>query len=166
MRGYQRLYGRNPISGNANQGERTMADATPAASTARLTTAKGKTRGKNPRDIEYKKFDLEQPETLPKTLAEFMEVTGVKAQDEILSYVIDGFNAAQYSAASDEIGEFIPDHWDKETSNQFRLAVRNTSKLANLDIETVVKMLMPAVEKGLAEKKAAAEKEKAQPVGA
>ena len=120
-----------------------------------LSTKKGKTRGKSPRDIEFLQIDLEQPLTVPQTLAEFMELTGVKEQVEILSYTIDGWNAAQYSAASDEIGEFIPDTWDKDTSGQFRLAVRNTSKLTGLDIETVVKMLMPAVEKGVAEKKAA-----------
>lgn len=130
---------------------------------ATLTTAEGKTRGKNPRNITFQKFDKEKPETLPKTLAEFLESTTALnsgkpyTQDEMLDYVIDGFNLAQYSAASDEIGEFIPDAWDKETANQFRLAVRNTSKLAGLSIEDTVAMLKPAVEKGLAAKALAAQ---------
>jgi hypothetical protein len=116
-----------------------------------LVKKEGSTRGKNPRKIEYLAFDQSVPASLPKSLAEFVGIT--KADEkELLEYAIDGFNSAAYSAASDEIGEFIPDTWDKETAAQFRLAVRNTSKLTGLDIEATVTMLKPAIEKGLAAK--------------
>lgn len=124
---------------------------------AKLTVAKGKTRGKNPREIEYERFDREVAENLPKTIEEFMTVTGVKDQTELVNLLVDGFNDSQYSAASDEIGEFINDSWDKDTQNQFRLAVRNTSKLSGLSIEDVVTMLKPAIDKGWLAKVAAKE---------
>lgn len=161
MTAMQALRNRNNDVTSASSGDTKMAS---------LTVAKGKTRGKNPREIEYQKFDLEKVDSLPKTLAEFMEVTKTLnndkpySQDDLLGFVIDGFNAAQYSAASDEIGEFIPDSWDKETQAQFRLAVRNTSKMAGLDIETVVNMLKPAVEKGLEAKAKAASESKPETV--
>jgi len=118
---------------------------------ATLSTKKGKTRGKNPRDIEYQAFDLEKPDTLPKSVDEFISVTGMdvmKKEDEkaFLEYLIDGYNGAQYSAASDEIGEFINDAWDKDTQAQFRLAVRNFSKLTNKSIEDAVAILKPSID--------------------
>lgn len=120
-----------------------------------LVEKEGSTRGKNPRKIKYMAFDESVPESLPKSLAQFVELT--KADEKaLLEFAIDGFNSAAYSAASDEIGEFIPDEWDKETAAQFRLAVRNTSKLTGLDIEQTVTMLKPAIEKGLAAKALAA----------
>jgi len=122
---------------------------------AKLSKKQGKTRGKNPREIEYDAFDLEVPENLPKTQAEFMEVTGVKGEVEIVSLLIDGFNASQYSAASDEIGEFIKDEWNKEYQTQFRATIRNYSKMTGQSIEDTVKLLMPAIDAGWVAKKAA-----------
>jgi hypothetical protein len=126
------------------QGDGTMADE---VKKAKLTEKAGKTRGKNPRDISYLAFDVSEKDSLPKTLAEFMEVTGTKSENEMLEYVIDGFNSAQYAAASDEIGEFINDSWDKDTQAQFRLAVRNYAKLTGLSIDDAVNLIKPGVEK-------------------
>lgn len=130
-----------------------------------LVKKEGSTRGKNPRKIEYMAFDQSVAESLPKTLAEFVGITKAN-ESELLEYAIDGFNSAAYSAASDEIGEFIPDAWDKETAAQFRLAVRNTSKLTGLDIEATVNMLKPAIEKGLLAKAELAAKAKAEQTAA
>lgn len=144
----------NNVVGNSQNGETTM---------AKLTMAEGSTRGKNPRKITYLKFDREVVENLPKKLAEFLEATKSANEDkpfteeELTSFAVDGFNLASYSAASDEIGEFIPDGWPSDTKAQFRLAVRNTSKIAGLSIEDTVAMLLPAVEKGIAAKKLASE---------
>jgi len=141
----------------------TMAEGTVTERKAALSKKQGSTRGKNPRKIEYEAFDLEKPETLPVSITEFMEVTGVKDQNEIVALLVDGFNAAQYSAASDEIGEFINDAWDKDTQAQFRLAVRNMMKLTGFEVEQVVNMLKPAIDKAWSERvvKAAAETVKA-----
>ena len=121
-----------------------------------LSTKKGSTRGRNPRPVEYQAFDLEKPNTLPVTQAEFMEVTGVKEQSEIVALLIDGFNSAAYSLASDEIGEFINDAWDKETQTQFRAAVRNYSKLVGSSVEDAVLLIKPGVEKAFNTRKLAA----------
>lgn len=134
-------------------GENKMAENVVTA----LVEKTGKTRGKNPRDIKYNVLNQ-----VPGSIAEFSAVTGVKDEKDFCDLLYEGFNASQYSAASDEIGEFIPDSWDKETQAQFRLAVRNTSKLTGLDIENVVNMLKPAIEKALAAKAEAAQAETAQ----
>lgn len=153
----RRVYGRTQP---ANQGRvdtegSVMAETTAPVVTASLSKREGKTRGKNPRPIEYEAFDLEKPETLPTSLQQFMSVTGVKEEKEVLALLIDGFNQNQYAAASDEIGEFINDAWDKDTQAQFRLAVRNTSKLTGQSIEETVAFMKPAIEKGWAAKQEA-----------
>lgn len=134
---------------------------------ANLVTKKGRTRGKNPRDIEYQAFDLEQPDSLPKSMAEFSEVTKVTEEKDFLELLIAGFNDSQYSAASDEIGEYVQDYWDKDYQNQFRLTVRNFSKISGKTIEETVDMLKMAIDAGwdkrVAEKKAAADLLASQP---
>lgn len=149
----------------SHNGETKMADGTTEAVKVGLVTKEGSTRGKNPRKITYQAFDTSVPDSLPKSLKEFADITKTTSAEAVLEYVIDGFNAAQYAAASDEIGEFIPDVWTKEVAAQFRLAVRNTSKLTGLSIEDTVNMLKPAIERGLAQaaEKAAAEKAEAVP---
>jgi len=148
----------NSVSTDGIQERKTM---------AALSTKTGKTRGKNPREIEYQAFDLEKPDTLPKSIKEFMEATGVSKEENLVEYLVDGFNMAQYSAASDEIGEFINDAWDKETQAQFRLAVRNYSKLTGLSIEDAVNLIKPGVEKAYQAKVAAkAEAAKSETVAA
>ena len=126
---------------------------------AKLIEKTGKTRGRSPRDIKYMVLD-----SVPASVAEFSAVTGVSDEKDFVELLFDGYNAQQYALASDEIGEYIPDAWDKETANQFRLAVRNLVKATNLDIEAVVSMVKPAIENGLkvkAEAKAAEEAAKA-----
>jgi hypothetical protein len=129
-------------------------EAVNTESKVRLVEKSGKTRGKNPRDITYQAFDTSVAGSLPKTVKEFSAVTGTKTEPELVEYLIDGFNAAQYAAASDEIGEFIDDAWDKETQNQFRLAVRNYSKLTNTDIEAAVNLIKPGVSAAWTKKQA------------
>jgi hypothetical protein len=151
------------LSGVITEGKNTMADETKTVERkVTLVTKKGKTRGKNPRDIEYQAFDLEQPETLPRTYKEFVEVTGLKEEADIVSVLIDGFNQQAYSAASDEIGEFVNDAWDKEFTNQFRLVIRNHSKMTGMGVEETVNLLKPGIEKAWEAKKAKAAEETAK----
>ena len=125
---------------------------------AKLVTKNGRTRGKNPRDITYEAFDLEQPDTLPKSMQEFVEVTGKSEEKDLLELVISGYNDAAYSAASDEIGEFVMDYWDQDYKNQFRLTIRNFSKISGKTIDETVEMLKSAIDAGwdkkVADKKA------------
>src|SRR3990167_5066456 len=85
----------------------------------------GQTRGKNPQIVVWESFDESLPATLPDSLTEFMDVT--KTQDEklIVAYLIDGYNSAQYTQASDPIAEFVNAAWSDEVQKQFRVAVKN-----------------------------------------
>lgn len=133
--------------------------------TLALVEKEGSTRGKNPRKITYKVLNM-----VPKTVAEFMAVTGVNKEADIAEVLYEGFNSSAYSAASDEIGEFINESWDIETQKQFRLAVRSFSKSADVSIEDAVNLIKPGVEKGflarLEAAKVKAEAEKAAPAPA
>lgn len=109
----------------------------------------GMTRGKGTQVISYEGFDESKPETLPKTYAEFSELTGVSAEAEIVSMLVDGFNAQAYQAASDPVAEFVNPSWPAEAKTQFRNAVRNYAKLTNSSIEDAVAIIKPGVEKAL-----------------
>lgn len=113
----------------------------------------GQTRGKNPQIVTWEAFDESHPETLPVTLSEFMDLA--KTQDEklIVSYIIDGFNSAQYTAASDPIAEYVDASWPEEIQKGFRLAVRNYSVNAMVSIEDAVALIKPGIEKAVAAKK-------------
>lgn len=122
-----------------------------------LVDKEGSTRGKNPRKITFKVLNQ-----IPVDMKEFMSVTGIQSQTELTELLYEGYNSSSYAAASDEIGEFINDSWDKETQNQFRLAVRNYSKLTGGTIEDAVSLIKPGVEKGFVAKAEAAKAEAAK----
>ncbi len=110
----------------------------------------GLTRGRNPQEIQYEAFDDEQADTLPKTLSEFMELTKVNDEPVIVGYLIDGFNSAQYSAASDPVAEFYEAGWTPEFRTMFRNNVKSFAAQSNLSIEDTVAVLKPAILAGLA----------------
>lgn len=110
----------------------------------------GQTRGKNPQIVVWEAFDESLPETLPVNLKEFMELTKVADEKSILSFVIDGFNSAQYTAASDPIAEYVNPAWPDDVQKQFRMAVRSYSNSADASIEDAVALIKPGVEKKFA----------------
>lgn len=125
----------------------TSADETNKARTGKGTRVRvGQTRGKNPQVITWEAFDDSKPETLPLTLAEFMEIAKVNDEGTILSFVIDGFNSAQYTAASDPIAEFVDPTWNDEIQRQFRLVVRNYSNATGVSIEDAVALIKPGIQ--------------------
>lgn len=117
-----------------------VAEKNKALSGKGLRWRAGQTRGKNSSVITWKAFDLEAKDSLPATIPEFVELTGAKA-DEILEYIVDGYNSAAYGLASDELFEYVDDSWDKDTKNQFRLAVRNFVKLTGKSVEEIANMV-------------------------
>lgn len=144
----------SPVSANAEalKTEQAKADAENTKRTGLgLRVRVGQTRGKNPSVINWEAFDESKVDTLPKTLKDFVTVTSAK-EDEVVDYLIAGYNASAYAQASDEIGEFINDAWDKETQGQFRLAVRNYAKISGSTIEDAVNLIKPGVEKAFAAK--------------
>lgn len=107
----------------------------------------GQTRGKNPIVIKWEAFDESQPDTLPKTIAEFMEVTKVKDEPTLVGYLVGGFNDANYTASSDPLAEFVNPAWSADAQTQFRLVVRNYSRGAGVSLEDAVNLIKPGFEK-------------------
>lgn len=114
----------------------------------------GQTRGKNPQIVVWEAFDESKPESMPKSLTEFMDLTKVQDEALIVSYLVDGYNSAQYTAASDPIAEYVDASWPDEIQKGFRLAVRNYSVNAMVSIEDAVALIKPGIEKAVAAKKA------------
>lgn len=126
------------------------ADATKvnAARTGKGTRVKvGSTRGKNPQPISFEQFDTELPDTLPKTLSEFMDLVSEEQKTEaaIVGFIIDGFNDAMYTAASDPIAEYVDASWPEEIRKNFRMVVRNYSQGAKVSIEDAVALIKPGI---------------------
>lgn len=105
----------------------------------------GMTRGRNPQEIQYEGFDESQPETLPSTLQEFMDLSKVNDEKTIVSYLVDGFNSAAYTQASDPVAEFVDASWPEDVQKQFRLVVRNYSNATGVSIEDAVALIKPGI---------------------
>ncbi len=116
----------------------------------------GQTRGKNPQIVTWEAFDESLPDTLPTSLAEFMALTKNEGNEAALvSFLIDGYNGSQYTAASDPIAEYVDASWPEDMQKGFRLAVRNYSVNAMVSIEDAVALIKPGIEKAVAAKKSA-----------
>lgn len=107
----------------------------------------GRTRGKSSIVITWDAFDESKPETLPTTIQEFMDITGVKDEPSLVNHLIAGFNDASYTAASDPLAEFVDYTWPPEAQTQFRLVVRNYSRGASVSLEDAVALIKPGFSK-------------------
>ena len=112
----------------------------------------GSTRGKGTQVITFEEFDYTKPETLPKSIDEFAKVSGAKDESELLSYLIDGYNAQSYANASDPIGEYAESSWDAETVKQFKGVVKNYMGAVKgaMSLEDVVNLIKPGIVAALA----------------
>lgn len=102
-------------------------------------------RGRNPVEVQYEAFDESQPDTLPADLNEFMNLSKVNDEKVIVSMLIDGFNSASYTTASDPIAEFVDPSWDEEVRKNFRTVIRNYASGANVSIEDAVALIKPGI---------------------
>ncbi len=107
----------------------------------------GQTRGRNPQVISYEAFDESKPETLPVSLSEFMDLTKMQDEKAIISLLIDGFNSASYTTASDPVAEFVEASWPEEVQKAFRVAIRNYANACNVSIEDAVALIKPGIVK-------------------
>jgi len=122
------------------------ATETNSARTGKGTRVKvGQTRGRNPQVISYEVFDESNPETLPKTLTEFMDISKVSDEQAIVSYLLDGYNSASYIMASDPVAEFVEASWPEEVQKQFRIVVRQYAAGAQVSIEDAVALIKPGI---------------------
>jgi hypothetical protein len=121
----------------------------------------GLTRGRNPQMVQYESFWESLPDTLPKTLSEFMELSKVSDEAVIVGYLVDGFNSASYTAASDPVAEYVDASWPDDLQKQFRIVVRQYAAGTGVSIEDAVALIKPGFAAGIlksAEAKAAAPK--------
>lgn len=127
------------------------ADETNKTRTGKGTRVRvGQTRGRNPQVVSWEAFDEALPETLPKDLTEFMDLAvGGKDEKNIVLWLIDGFNSAQYTAASDPVAEYIDASWPDEIQKGFRMAVRNYATNAMVSIEDAVSLIKPGIQKAV-----------------
>ena len=136
------------------------ADETNKSRSGKGTRVKvGSTRGKNPQPIMFEAFDLSQPATLPVDTDEFLTLTGTKDAKLVLSYLIDGYNDAMYTAASDPIAEYVEASWSEELQRAFRNTVRNYATGASVSIEDAVALIKPGIIAAEAKKAAEAPKQ-------
>lgn len=112
----------------------------------------GQTRGRSPQVITWEAFDESIPDSLPGTLSEFMEISKTNDEHVIVSYLIDGFNSAAYTAASDPVAEFVEATWPEDVQKQFRIVVRNYANATEVSIEDAVALIKPGIVKSQAKK--------------
>jgi hypothetical protein len=109
----------------------------------------GLTRGRNPQMVQYESFWDSLPDTLPASLSEFMDLTKVQDEKLIVSYLIDGFNSASYTNASDPVAEFVDPAWTDEIAKQFKFVIKNYSSALNMSVEDSVALIKPGFVAGL-----------------
>lgn len=120
------------------------------------------TRGKGSQEVTYEAFDETQPDTLPKTTGEFLEIVknfrGAELTDsEIVSFLIDGFNSYQYLTASDPVAEYVEASWPADVQTRFKQMIRNYNKDTGVSIEDAVRLMKPGIVAAM-QKKAESEK--------
>jgi hypothetical protein len=126
--------------------------------TVKIFEFAGKTKGKGSRNITYWAFDDSKPDTLPKNALQLKASTaflntdarnpeGVEfTNDRLLEFMIDGLNTWSYNKQADEIGEYLNPEWPEDIQGNFRIAVRNTSKMTGMSIEDTANFLKGKVE--------------------
>ena len=104
----------------------------------------GMTRGRNPQKIQYENWDESQPETLPLSLSEFMDLRKLSDEPSIVRRLILGDNEIFYSEASDPVAEFVDSSWSEDVQKGFRAVVRNYSANVGVSIEDAANLIKPA----------------------
>ena len=125
--------------------EKKAAEANASRSGKGTRVAVGQTRGRNPQVISWERFDESLPDTLPKSLSEFMDLTKVNDEGVIVSFLLDGFNSNAYTLASDPVAEYVDATWSDDVQKQFRLVVRNYANATGVSIEDAVALIKPGI---------------------
>ena len=106
----------------------------------------GMTRGRNPQEIQFEQWDESQPDTLPTSLSEFMDLRkNASEEKDIVKRLILGDNDVLYSEASDPVSEFVDASWDADVQTRFKVSIRNFSRDSGLSIEEAVAIIKPSV---------------------
>lgn len=112
-----------------------------------LRQAVSSTRGRNVMPVTYESFDTDEAATLPESLAEFMELSGINDEAQIVSFLITGFNDNSFRVASDPVAEFVNLSWPAEVQKSFKDSVKTLIKSGVFaDVESAVSAIKPSVE--------------------
>lgn len=103
----------------------------------------GYTRGKGTTLISWEAFEDAPSETRPSSIQEFSDLVNAKNNNDLLNYLIEGFNAVSYEAASDPLADYVDSSWPKEAQANFRLVVRNYARTLKVPIEDAVNLIKP-----------------------
>ena len=110
-----------------------------------LRTFLGMSRGRNPIEIQFENWDEKQPETLPLTLTEFMDLRKITDEKDIIKRLIAGDNEVLYDEASDPVSAFVESSWPDELQKQFKTWVRQYAANSGVSIEDAVALLKPGI---------------------
>lgn len=130
--------------------ERAAMDALAAEENAKRT-GKGlrvkvsATRGKNTMNISYNAWDTSQPSSLPETVAEFVQLSGVTEESELVRRLIEGDNDIRYQVASDPIAEFVSPSWPDALAASFKQTVK-TLVNGGIPLDRAVSLVKPGIE--------------------
>lgn len=107
----------------------------------------GATRGRSTVNIKYMAFDETSPDTLPKTVEKFVEITGIKSNAELAELLVTGFNDKAYTEASDPIAEHVNKAWKDDVKVKFRAVIRGlVATLPDMTIAKAVEMVRPGMD--------------------
>ena len=127
-----------------------MAKATAAATNATRTgkgtrVQVGQTRGRSTQIITWEAFDKSFADSVPANTSEFMDSTNA-TDEQLVAYLVEGYNALSYEKASDPVAEFVDLTWPEDIQARFRLVVRNYAAGANVTIEDAVSIIKPGID--------------------
>jgi hypothetical protein len=108
----------------------------------------GTTRGRSTVPFTYEAFDVSLPETMPKSVEDFMTLTTTE-DAPLLGYLIEGYNSLSEKNAADPVNEFVDASWPEDVQKRFKIVIRNYSNDANVSIEDAVSLLKPGIQKGI-----------------
>jgi hypothetical protein len=108
----------------------------------------GTTRGRSTVPFTYEAFDSSLPETMPKSVEDFMGLTTTD-DGPLLNYLVEGYNSLSEKNAADPVNEFVDASWPEDVQKRFKIVIRNYSNDANVSIEDAVSLLKPGIQKGI-----------------
>lgn len=105
----------------------------------------GMSRGRNPVEVQYENWDEKQPDTLPVSLSEFMDLRKISDEAAIIKRLIAGDNDVLYDEASDPVSAFVETSWSDEVQKAFKTVVKQYSVNASVSIEDAVALIKPGI---------------------
>lgn len=108
------------------------------------------TRGRQSTPVTYESFNEDVAGSLPESIQEFMELSGVDDEAQIVSFLVTGYNDFSFRKASDPVQEYINPVWPSEVAKSFADSVKTLVKNGVMELEAAVALIKPQVDKKFA----------------